>query len=201
MIQRLALSNPHYGYRRIAVLLRRTSPLPCTIRSVDFRSFQCDRGDSYLIASAIMLGSEGAGDELYLPEFSPQEVYCWNRMRLQPMTERRTFFATLLAVLALALLPVLRLREFGLDLGFHSDKLNHTAAFAILAFVGSLGWPERKVILITFLALVGAAIEILQGTALIKRDLDTLDWAADCVGIACGLVAVGCAISLVGRTT
>ncbi|MER8386481.1 hypothetical protein NKH14_13300 [Mesorhizobium sp. M1380] len=122
-------------------------------------------------------------------------------MKLQLITERVGFYVTLLVVLVLALLPVQRLKEFGLDLGFHYDKLNHATAFAMLTFVGSLGWPERKVNLTIFLALVGAGIEVLQGTALIRRDFDGLDWAADCIGIACGLAAVSCASSLVGRAT
>ncbi|MES0151329.1 hypothetical protein NKJ95_29705 [Mesorhizobium sp. M0012] len=120
-------------------------------------------------------------------------------MRLHPIAERVGFFGTLIAVLVLALLPVHRLKEFGFDIGFHYDKLNHGIAFAALMIVGSLGWPERKMSLIISLALAGAAIEVLQGTTLIGRDLDGLDWAADCVGIACALAAMGCANSLVRR--
>ncbi|WP_136620679.1 MULTISPECIES: hypothetical protein [Mesorhizobium] len=107
-------------------------------------------------------------------------------MRFYSVAERVAFLVTLIAVLVLALLPVPRLKEFGIDVGFHYDKLNHASAFAVLTFLGGLGWPDRK-------ALVGAAIEVLQGTALIARDLDVFDWVADCVGMACGLVAVICA--------
>lgn len=106
---------------------------------------------------------------------------------------RTAFFVTFVAVLALALLPVPRLQEFGIDVGFDYDKLNHASAFATLAVLGSLGWPRRKVRLIMFLALVGAAIEVLQGTTLIDRDLDVFDWVADCIGMACGLVVAMCA--------
>ncbi|MER8479311.1 hypothetical protein [Mesorhizobium sp. M1163] len=120
-------------------------------------------------------------------------------MRLHPIAEKVALFVTLIAVMLLALLPSLRLKEFGFDIGFHYDKLNHGIAFAALMVVGSLGWPERKMSLTIFLALVGAAIEILQGTTLIGRDLDGFDWAADCVGITCALVAIGCANSLVRR--
>lgn len=114
-------------------------------------------------------------------------------MRFYSVAERVAFLVTLIAVLVLALLPVPRLKEFGIDVGFHYDKLNHASAFAVLTFLGGLGWPDRKTRLIVFLALVGAAIEVLQGTALIARDLDVFDWVADCVGMACGLVAVICA--------
>lgn len=122
-------------------------------------------------------------------------------MRLQSASERIAFFVMLLAAVALALLPVQLSEEFGLDLGFHYDKLNHATALVVLTFVGCLGWAERKAILILFVALVGAAIEVLQGTILIRRDFDGLDFAADCIGIACGLAAVSCAFSLVGRAT
>jgi hypothetical protein len=121
-------------------------------------------------------------------------------MRLYSVTERAAFVITLIAVLVLALLPVPRLKEFGLDIGFHYDKLNHATGFAALMFLGSLGWPERKARLIIFLALLGAMIEFLQATSLIQRDFDMLDWVADCVGIACGFIAATLATRLVRHT-
>ncbi|MER8423287.1 hypothetical protein [Mesorhizobium sp. M1403] len=102
------------------------------------------------------------------------------------------FFVTLLAVVVLALLLVSPLKEFGLDAGFHYDKLNHRIAFAVLMFVGGLGWPERKTTLIISLALIVAVIEVLQGTS-VRRDLNMLDLAADSIGIVCGLVTLSCA--------
>ncbi|ODA94197.1 hypothetical protein BFX40_15845 [Mesorhizobium sp. SEMIA 3007] len=102
------------------------------------------------------------------------------------------FIVTLVAVLALALLPVPELQEFGFDIGFENDRVNHASAFATLAALGALGWPRRIVTLVIFLALVGAAIEVLQGTTLIDRDLDMFDWVADCIGIAGGLVVALC---------
>ncbi|KRB32130.1 hypothetical protein EB815_28080 [Mesorhizobium loti] len=106
---------------------------------------------------------------------------------------RTAFVVTFVAVLVLALLPVSWLEEFGIDIGFSDDKLNHAGAFAVLAALGSLGWPRRKLWLVIFLATVGAAIEVLQGTSEIDRDFDVFDWVADCIGIACGLVVAGCA--------
>ena len=102
------------------------------------------------------------------------------------------FIVTLVAVLVLALLPVPELQEFGFDIGFENDRVNHASAFATLAALGALGWPRRIVTLVIFLALVGAAIEVLQGTTLIDRDLDMFDWVADCIGIAGGLVVALC---------
>ena len=102
------------------------------------------------------------------------------------------FIVTLVAVLVLALLPVPELQEFGFDIGFENDRVNHASAFATLAALGALGWPRRIVTLVIFLALVGAAIEVFQGTTLIDRDLDMFDWVADCIGIAGGLVVALC---------
>jgi VanZ family protein len=113
-------------------------------------------------------------------------------MRLYPVIERTAFAVTLFAVLVLALLPVARLKEFGINIGFHYDKLNHGIAFGALVFFGSLGWPQRKARLMILLILFGAVIEVLQGTSLIRRDLDVVDWIADCVGIACGFIVTGC---------
>lgn len=120
-------------------------------------------------------------------------------MKLYPAIERAGFFVALIAVLVLALLPASRLEQFGLNIGFHSDKLNHASAFAVLTFLGILGWPQRKAWVVIFLALVGGAIEVLQGTSLIARDLDVLDWVADCLGISCGLIAVICLRRVLGR--
>ncbi|MFW8691160.1 MULTISPECIES: hypothetical protein [Mesorhizobium] len=113
-------------------------------------------------------------------------------MKFYSVAASTAFVVTLLAVLVLALLPVPELQEFGIDIGFDNDKLNHASAFATLAALGGLGWPRHKITLVIFLALVGAAIEVLQGTTLIDRDLDVFDWVADCIGIAGGLVVALC---------
>ncbi|MER9579464.1 hypothetical protein NKJ36_25115 [Mesorhizobium sp. M0142] len=120
-------------------------------------------------------------------------------MKFDSVTERITFFVALLGIHVLALLPVSRLKDFGLDIGLHYDKLNHGIAFAVLMFVGSLGWSDRKATLIVSLALLGAVIELLQGSPVIRRDIDGLDWAADCIGIAGGLVVVSCTSLLARR--
>ncbi|MER9240912.1 hypothetical protein NKI47_18120 [Mesorhizobium sp. M0633] len=103
------------------------------------------------------------------------------------MAARTAFLVTLAGVLLLALLPEWLLQNFGFGFTSHDDKLNHAAAFVVLTAIGSLGWPEHRARLTIFLALTGAAIEILQGMQMIGRDMDMFDWFADCVGIACGL--------------
>ncbi|WP_352592202.1 hypothetical protein [Mesorhizobium sp. M0633] len=109
------------------------------------------------------------------------------RARSFPIAARTAFLVTLAGVLLLALLPEWLLQNFGFGFTSHDDKLNHAAAFVVLTAIGSLGWPEHRARLTIFLALTGAAIEILQGMQMIGRDMDMFDWFADCVGIACGL--------------
>lgn len=111
---------------------------------------------------------------------------------------RIIFLVTLGFVLLLALSPARFLQEFGMAFTFDHDKLNHATAFAVLAALGSLGWPEHKARLIIPLALTGAAIELLQGMQLIGRDMSIFDWFADCAGVACGLTVAGWTKRLVG---
>lgn len=107
------------------------------------------------------------------------------------MLARIVFLVTLAGVLLLTLLPVRFLPGLGMAVTLHDDKLQHAIAFTVLAALGSLGRPEHKARLIIALAFTGAAIEVLQGAQLIGRDLDGLDWVADCTGIACGLTIAG----------
>ncbi|MES0098408.1 hypothetical protein [Mesorhizobium sp. M0019] len=106
--------------------------------------------------------------------------------------------AAFAGVLLFALLPERLLQGLGLAFTFDHDKLNHAAAFVVLAALGSLGWPERKAKLIVLLVLTGAAIEGLQAVQLIGRDPDLFDWVADCAGIACGLMVAGWTKRLAG---
>jgi len=104
---------------------------------------------------------------------------------------RAAFSFTVAGVLGLALLPERLLDILGMAFTSNHDKLNHAAAFAALAAVGSFGWPRQKAKLVAFLLATGAAIEVLQGTQLIARDRDAFDWLADGIGMLCGLVVAG----------
>jgi VanZ family protein len=73
--------------------------------------------------------------------------------------------------------------------GHPSDKLLHVLAFATLGLLGGVAYRRVGALkLIGGLSLFGAVIEILQGTALIHRDRDVLDWVADT--IACAVVVL-----------
>lgn len=115
------------------------------------------------------------------------------------MLARIAFLVTLAGVLLLTLLPVRFLPDLGMAVTLHDDKLQHAIAFAVLAALGSLGWPGHKARLVVLLAFTGAAIEVLQGAQLIGRDLDGFDWVADCAGMALGLTIAGWTKRRVGR--
>jgi hypothetical protein len=68
--------------------------------------------------------------------------------------------------------------------GEPSDKIQHIAAFATLAMLGSWAYtataPWR---LLLRLSLFGAAIEIIQMIPALHRDADVLDWLADTIAV------------------
>jgi hypothetical protein len=64
--------------------------------------------------------------------------------------------------------------------GHPSDKLQHIAAFVVLAVLGRLAYPEtKKRKLLLGLMAFGALIEIVQAIPPLHRDADPLDWLAD----------------------
>ncbi|MSP86542.1 MAG: hypothetical protein EXR42_03965 [Methylotenera sp.] len=68
------------------------------------------------------------------------------------------------------------------------DKAQHTLAFAILAIVGGLAFPQKVNLVVVGLIMHGALIEILQSTLTTTRFGDPLDWATDSIGVLIGLV-------------
>ncbi len=64
------------------------------------------------------------------------------------------------------------------------DKLQHGAAFLVLAVLGIAAYPAlRKRYLLLGLAAFGALIEVVQGLPFVGRDRDPVDWLVD-VGAA-----------------
>lgn len=75
--------------------------------------------------------------------------------------------------------------------GQPSDKVQHVAAFATLAFLGSLAYPAVRLrSLFVSLSLFGALIEIVQAIPALQRDSDVRDWLADTVAAAVVLLVV-----------
>jgi VanZ family protein len=64
--------------------------------------------------------------------------------------------------------------------GHPSDKVQHIAAFAALAVLGSFAYPRAALAkLLLWLSLFGAFIEVVQAIPALHRDSDVLDWLAD----------------------
>ena len=64
--------------------------------------------------------------------------------------------------------------------GSPSDKVQHIAAFLVLAGLGRWAYPKtRKRRLLLGLAAFGALIEVVQALPIVGRDSDPLDWVAD----------------------
>jgi VanZ family protein len=79
----------------------------------------------------------------------------------------------------------------------HADKLVHFIMFAVLALGVRLSatlseWKRGRAELLAFYVCMayGAGLEYLQGTDLIGRDCDPLDWFADISGACLALVGL-----------
>ena len=65
------------------------------------------------------------------------------------------------------------------------DKVQHMAAFAVLAGLARLGFPDTSQWrIIERLSFLGAAIEVFQSIPALNRDCDVWDWAADTLAAA-----------------
>lgn len=109
-------------------------------------------------------------------------------------TARVAFFAGLLAVIVLCLLPAEALPPVPLW-----DKFEHFAAYGMLAAAGGVGYPTRgaraKVVLC--LLALGVGIEVAQGFVP-GREASAMDMLANAIGAVTGvLTATGfCAVML-----
>lgn len=96
---------------------------------------------------------------------------------------RIAFGLLLLAVLTLTLLPLA-----AISVATGNDKLQHGLAFFALALSAGIGWPKRISQTALGLLVLGALIEVLQGSELVGRDPSFGDWLADIVGVILGVV-------------
>ncbi len=75
--------------------------------------------------------------------------------------------------------------------GEPNDKVQHIAAFATLALLGSFAYPATALWqLLLRLSLFGAAIEVIQAIPALHRDSDVLDWLADTAAVLVVLTIV-----------
>jgi VanZ family protein len=69
------------------------------------------------------------------------------------------------------------------------DKAEHAIAWAVLAGVGLVLFPDEAAAVALFALGFGIAVEVLQGALPFGRDADWKDWIADGVGVAAALLA------------
>ena len=107
------------------------------------------------------------------------------RFRSVPVSLRRLlFWAAAIFAFVMAILP--HPPEIP---GNPNDKLQHVAAFATLALLGSWAYLRMSLLLLFgSLSAFGAFIELVQAIPVLHRDSDVKDWIADT--IACGFVLI-----------
>jgi len=96
---------------------------------------------------------------------------------------RLCFLVLLLTTLYLSLVPVQHLPR---ALNFW-DKAEHAIAFAALAMSGLLAYPGSRWPMVAGLTLLGLGIEVAQALSGWRQG-DVMDWLADCVGLALGVL-------------
>jgi len=101
---------------------------------------------------------------------------------------RAAFIACLAGVLFFALGPQI---PGASHLG--NDKTQHFLAFFALAGLGVLGWRSSPGVVAVGLLLFGGAIELVQGTHFIGRDMSLFDWVADAGGMLGGMMTASAA--------
>ncbi len=107
-------------------------------------------------------------------------------------------------LVGLSLVPVFWLSLAPSDdvpsVGF-SDKIQHGLAFCILTVGYGLLFPRRRAGVIVGVAVLGIAIEVLQGVMPFGRDAEFADLFADAIGIAFGLMLLRLLAAPTTRTT
>ena len=100
----------------------------------------------------------------------------------------RAWFCLGIAIAAIvtfySLLPAERVPQIGV-----SDKIEHTVAYALLAFwFASVVARWDYVFMMLALVALGGGIEIMQGLMKMGREADIRDFIADCIGAGAGLL-------------
>ena len=104
------------------------------------------------------------------------------------------FLIGIVVVAALSLAPAQALPA--LDV---SDKAEHAAAYAVLAFLGTVAVPRPHRLLVIGLALLGLALELGQ-LRVPGRSFDLLDAVANVVGAATGAILARLLLAALSRS-
>ena len=92
------------------------------------------------------------------------------------------FTAMYAAVVVVSLIPSKALPQLNL-----SDKIEHLLAYAVLAALGDIAFPNRRRVLAVGLLATGVGLEFLQGAMGLRRQAEVLDALANGLGVAAGL--------------
>jgi Na+/H+-dicarboxylate symporter len=96
------------------------------------------------------------------------------------------FWATILFTFVCAEMPATQAPHL-----FPWDKAEHFVAFYVLTSLAAAAYPRSSLTIIAlWLALFGAAIELVQAIPAIHRDCDIMDWVADVSAVAAALAPV-----------
>ena len=104
-----------------------------------------------------------------------------------PPTFRIAFFAAVAVAVIAALAP-----SPVFEPSFRNgDKVQHMAAFAVLAGLARFGFPDvSQWRIVERLSFLGAAIEVFQSIPALHRDCDVWDWAADTLAATVAVVVL-----------
>jgi VanZ family protein len=101
------------------------------------------------------------------------------------------FWLTLLATLAMALLP-----HPPVVPGDPSDKFQHAAAFLVLGGLASVAYPRRWIPIVIGLSAFGGLIEILQSIPALHRDPELADWLVDTFAAIAVIAVIRISVSI-----
>jgi len=98
----------------------------------------------------------------------------------RPATVRVVFWIATAYAVIMAVIP----KPPRIPLDRFGDKIEHIIAFAVLATLANLGFPEtRRSVIIERLSFLGAAIEVVQSIPALHRDCDVRDWLVDTLAV------------------
>ncbi|TVV74104.1 hypothetical protein [Sphingomonas solaris] len=79
------------------------------------------------------------------------------------------------------------------------DKVQHIAAFSVMALLAALAYPHARLArIVERLSFLGAMIELVQSIPALHRDCDIMDWVADTAAVVVVLLLVALARRLRG---
>jgi VanZ family protein len=103
------------------------------------------------------------------------------------MFERIVLWAAIAFAVVMATLPKppkIYIDQFG-------DKFEHMLAFAVIAFLAAIAYPNARLArIVERLSFLGALIEITQSIPALHRDCDIFDWLADTAAVIVVLTIV-----------